>query len=151
MNNNKFEYIRGISDSRPGFNLPTRATKSSCGYDFHTPVEFTVEPHSTTTIRMGVKCRINEGEFLFVAPRSSMGFNGRHIVLTNTVGLIDPDYYSNPNNDGEICARFANLGDEPITFKKNDRVMQGVFLKFDTTSDDCATNERVGGLGSTGD
>lgn len=143
---NKFEYV---STSKKDFDLPTRSTKKSAGYDFHSPVEFTLKPMETIKITLDVKCKIKEGEFLMVVPRSSVGFH-YNIRLWNTTGIIDADYYNNPANEGVINLKITNYGDKDYVVKKNDRIVQGIFVKYDTTIDDDAESERVGGLGSTG-
>jgi dUTP pyrophosphatase len=84
-----------------------------------------------------------------VVPRSSVGFH-YNIRLWNTTGIIDADYYNNPANEGVINLKITNYGDKDYVVKKNDRIVQGIFVKYDTTIDDDADSERVGGLGSTG-
>lgn len=143
---NKFEYV---SSSSKDFDLPTRGTKSSAGYDFHSPVSFVLKPMETIRISLEVKCRIKEGEFLMIVPRSSVGFK-YNIRLWNTTGIIDSDYYNNPTNEGVINLKISNYGNEDYVVQKNDRIVQGIFVKYDVTSDDDVSEERVGGLGSTG-
>jgi dUTP pyrophosphatase len=84
--------------------------------------------------------------FLFV--RSSMG---KHpVVIANGTGIIDSDYYSNEDNDGNIGFRLLNLGNEPYVIKTGDRIGQGVFIKYGTVKDDTTTTKREGGFGSSG-
>lgn len=145
---NKFEYV---SWSDKDFDLPTRSTKNSAGYDFHSPKMFLVKPGESVEISLEVKVQINSGEFLMIVPRSSLGFkNGNHITITNTVGVIDQDYYNNTQNEGEIRARLHNFGDKDFVVYRNDKLLQGIFVKFDLTEDDLAEGERTGGFGSTG-
>lgn len=148
MEQNKFEYL---SWSKKDFTLPHRATVNSAGYDFHSPVAFTVKPGETVEISLEVKVQIKPGEFLMIVPRSSLGFRGlNHVAITNTTGIIDSDYYNNSDNEGEIKARFHNFGPTDFIVNKDDRVLQGIFIKYDTTCDDNVTENRTGGLGSTG-
>ena len=144
---NRFEYV---STAKKDFDLPTRSTAKSAGYDFHSPEEFELRPGDIITIKMGVKAQINEGEFLLLVPRSSLGWK-YNVHLVNTVGIIDSDYYNNPDNEGEIGLKMVNQGDKTLVVKKNDRLIQGIFLKFDTTDDDKADGLRLGGFGSTGE
>ena len=145
---NKFEYV---SWSKREFDLPTRASKESAGYDFHSPVDGCIEPGAVVEFSLEVKVQIKPFEFLFIPPRSSLGFKGdNHVALTNTVGIIASDYYNNPDNEGEIRLKLKNFGDKPFYFKKNDRLVQGIFLSFDITEDDDVEESRQGGLGSTG-
>ena len=142
---NKFEYVSG---SAKDFSLPKRSTAKSAGYDFFSPIAFTIEPREIVEIKTGVKARIKDGEFLFLVPRSSLGWK-YNVRLVNTVGIIDGDYYNNPTNEGEIGIKFQNLGAKTLIVDKNDRLIQGIFLKFDVTDDDEAVGERTGGFGST--
>ena len=71
------------------------------------------------------------------------------IMISNTIGLIDSDYYENPDNDGNIGFRLLNLGNTPYEIKVGDRIGQGVFIKYDTTDNDDTRATRKGGFGST--
>lgn len=147
MNINKFEYI---STSTCDFDLPTRATNHSAGYDFHSPIDCVIEPGETRFFSLEVKCSIKTDEFLMIVPRSSLGFKGNnHMALTNTIGIVDSDYYNNESNEGVIGLKLHNFGPEPFVIHKNDKVVQGIFIKYDTTEDDNVNNVRKGGFGST--
>ena len=80
-----------------------------------------------------------------------MGFNGRHVSLTNTAGVIDSDYYGNASNGGEISIRLFNASDEDYAIPPHGRVAQAIFLKYDLADGDSADGTRGGGFGSTGD
>ena len=54
--------------------LPGRATAGSAGYDFHTPLAFTLGPGESIKIPTGVRVEMSEGWVLFIMPRSSLGF-----------------------------------------------------------------------------
>jgi dUTP pyrophosphatase len=94
---------------------------------------------------------MQEDEFLGVHIRSSMAIK-KGIRLVNNVGIIDADYYNNPDNEGHIMLALVNTGLEPIVLKKGERVAQGIFYKYLTTDDDKDTKkeDRSGGFGSTG-
>jgi dUTP pyrophosphatase len=70
-------------------------------------------------------------------------------MLANSVGVIDADYYNNPDNEGEIFFQIINLSPYPIVLKKGDIIGQGIFKEYLTTEDDVAEGVRVGGFGST--
>ena len=130
--------------------LPTRSDKGSAGYDFYSPVDFTVQPGETVIIPTDIKAYMEQDEVLLLFVRSSIGIK-KNIVLANGTGVIDSTYYENPNNDGNICGAFTNIGKEPQSFKQGDRIMQGVFMKYLTTADDKPINQqRLGGIGSSG-
>lgn len=129
--------------------LPTRATVGSAGYDFRTPVDFTLKPGETIKIPTGIRARINDGWVLMLCPRSGLGFKYR-LQLNNTVGIIDSDYFGS-DNEGHIMAKITNCSNENKTLelKAGDAFMQGIFLPFGITEDDDVTAERNGGFGST--
>ena len=91
---------------------------------------------------------MQEGEVLYLYDRSSNP-RKRGIVLSNSVGVIDKDYYGNPDNDGNIHAQFTNITNDVVTIEKGTAMMQGVFMPFLLADDDNASGVRVGGFGST--
>ena len=88
-------------------------------------------------------------EVLYLFDRSSNP-RKRGLILINSVGVIDHDYYNNSSNEGLIMAQFKNITDKPVTIQAGDRIVQGVFAKYFTVDDDNADGERTGGFGSTG-
>lgn len=129
--------------------LPKRATQHSAGYDLKAAETTTIPPRAIALISTGVKAYMMPGEVLQVYDRSSNPRKKR-VALANSVGIIDADYYNNPDNEGEIFAQFINLSDEEVVIQKGDAIMQGIFLHFLLADDDNATGSRVGGFGSTG-
>lgn len=83
-----------------------------------------------------------------IVVRSSVGFK-YNVRLTNQVGIIESDYYNNPDNEGHMWVCLQNHGDNEYIINKGDAYVQGIFVKFLTTDDDCVNKTRVGGLGST--
>ena len=128
--------------------IPTRSTKHSAGYDFKSPISFTLNPGDSKKVPTGIKASMNEDEFLAIFVRSSMGFK-YNIRLCNQVGIVDSDYYNNPDNEGHIFVKIQNEGKEAITINKGDRFAQGIFMNFLITDDDVAFGDRTGGFGST--
>ena len=127
--------------------LPTRGSKNSAGYDFYSPVDAVIQPNEMVMIWTDVKASMYYDNALLIIPRSSMG---KHpIMISNTVGLIDSDYYGNESTDGNIGFRLLNLGTTPYEIKAGDRIGQGIFIKYGTVKDDNTTTERKGGFGST--
>lgn len=145
-----FEIAKGFENA--GINLPVRKTKYSAGYDIEA-AEDTIIPSfkkgmKPTLVKTGVKAYMLEDEVLILANRSSNpGKKG--LILANSIGVIDSDYYGNPDNDGHIMFAFFNIKDEDIEIKKGDAIGQGIFQKFLTVDEDTAEGERVGGFGST--
>ena len=128
--------------------LPVRSTAGSAGYDFVSPVTFTLFPGESMIIPSGIRCHMKQDVFLAIVPRSSVAVK-HGITLLNTVAIIDSDYY-NAENEGHIMMGFKNTNNQPWMVSAGDRVCQGIFLPYLVTDNDGATGERVGGVGSTG-
>ena len=130
--------------------LPTRKTKGSAGYDFYLPCDVALEPYGDSPIiQTGVKAYMPEDEVLLLFVRSSVGIM-KNVTLSNSVGVIDASYCDNPDNEGNIGLKLHNNSPHTVTFKKGERIMQGVFVKYGVVDDDNVTEERKGGIGSTG-
>jgi dUTP pyrophosphatase len=71
------------------------------------------------------------------------------LILANGVGVVDADYYNNPDNEGEIFFQVYNLSPFNIEIKKGEAIGQAIIMPYDTTVNDMATGDRVGGFGST--
>lgn len=129
--------------------LPKRATRGSAGYDFYSPVTFTLKPGETIKIPTGIRVRIEEGWVLKCYPRSGLGFSFR-LQLNNTVGIIDSDYYDS-DNEGHIFSKITNDTNENkvLTIEEGTGFMQGIFVEYGITFDDDTIEKRNGGLGST--
>lgn len=138
-----------IEDVYNSIQLPTRATKYSAGYDFKSPVTFTLNPSETIKIPTGIRVMIDESWMLQLYPRSGLGFKYR-LQLNNTVGIVDSDYFYS-SNEGHIFAKITNDSNEDKTLEINqgDGFMQGIFVEYGITVDDEADGIRDGGMGST--
>ena len=145
-----FEIAKGWEDK--GINLPVRKTKFSAGYDIETAEDVTVPSFkkgmNPTLISTGLKAYMEDDEVLMLYNRSSNP-KKKGLVLSNSVGVIDKDYYGNVDNDGHIMFAFYNIKDEDVTIKKGEAIGQGIFQKYLVTDDDNAEGERKGGFGST--
>lgn len=128
--------------------LPTRGTKHSAGYDFYLPERIELHPHNTKLVMLDVKAAMNKDEVLYLHIRSSIGVK-KGIILANITGVIDSDYFSNPDNDGNIGVALTNTTNKVVVLEEGERVVQGVFHKFLLVDNDKADTERNGGFGST--
>ena len=153
----RFEYVNrvlsnGYETLQPNFNLPTRKTAKSAGFDFECIETITIPPYKPgdkpVLVPTGVKCKMQDDEYLMLVNRSSNP-KKKNLVIPNSMGIIDADYYGNPDNDGEMMFAFYNLGTEPVTIEKGYAIGQGIFCKYYVTDDDNATGKRLGGFGST--
>ncbi len=142
-----FERVSGFDKAI----LPARKTTGSCGYDVHiysaTPT--TIKPHESKVFCTGIKAYMPSDEFLAIYIRSSIGIK-KHLMLKNSVCIIDEDFYNNKDNEGHIIIALYNYGDEPVTLEPFERVAQGVFQKYGVVDNDNADQTRTGGIGSTG-
>lgn len=165
-----FEVAKGFENH--GINLPKRQTKNAAGYDFEAAEYVTIPSiwkqatkyifnkvfsnnkevdeklFKPTLVPTGVKAYMKEDEALFLYNRSSNPLKN-FLLLGNGVGVVDSDYYNNPDNDGHIMFQFINFGLLDKTIKPGDRIGQGVFKKFLKADNDIEGVERTGGFGST--
>lgn len=158
--------------------LPVRKTAESAGYDFVVAEDIIIPPYSRLAEKMdayspvitpglneaaaaikaanakvslvstGMKCKLDPGTYLELSVRSSCPLK-HWLILGNAVGIIDADYYNNPDNEGEIFFQIINLAPFAIQLKRGDAIGQGIIKPYLTTEDDVATGTRIGGFGST--
>ena len=141
-----FKIAKGFEDSN--IILPKRQTKNSAGYDFYVASDTIIKARSIALIPTGIKAYMESDEVLKIYVRSSMPLK-KGLTLANNVGIIDSDYYENKDNDGHIMIQVLNLTDNDILVKKDERIAQGVFLKYLLADDDSTNETRIGGFGST--
>jgi len=145
-----FEIAKGYEDK--GINLPIRKTKFSAGYDVEAAEDVVIPSFkkgmAPTLIKTGIKAYMQDDEMLLLYNRSSNP-KKKGLILANSVGVVDKDYYGNPDNDGHIMFAFFNIKDEDIEIKKGEAIGQAIFQKYYVSDTDEATGERTGGFGST--
>ena len=172
-----FEPVSKYADA--GLALPVRKTEMSAGYDFTIVEDRVLYPYENyrqllagrydlesaktleevanmtkecfarpALISTGMKCHMPKGVYLELSVRSSTPLKN-WIILANGVGIIDADYYNNPDNEGEIFFQLINLSPFPILLRKGDIIGQGIFKFYLTTNNDVTTAVRTGGFGST--
>ena len=101
-----------------------------------------------TLVSTGMKCQLDSGTYLELSVRSSCPLK-HWLIMANSVGIIDADYYNNPDNEGEIFFQMINLSPYDIILRKGDIIGQGIIKPYLTTEDDNASGQRMGGFGST--
>ena len=140
---------REIESIYGAITLPKRATKGSAGYDFVSPLTFTLKPGETIKIPTGIRCGMNTDWVLMLYPRSGLGFKYR-LQLDNLVGIIDSDYFYS-DNEGHIFIKMTNDSNEGkvVDVQAGQGIAQGIFMTYGITEDDDATETRNGGFGST--
>ena len=144
----KFEVAKGFEDR--GVVVPQRKTAKSAGYDIIalTDEDVYVHPGMSVNLETGVKACMEDDEVMLLFIRSSLGIK-QGLTLSNSCGVIDADYYNNPDNDGHFILNIINTGNSVQRIPARSRVAQAVFVKYLTVDDDNATGERIGGIGST--
>lgn len=145
-------------------NLPVRKTNASAGYDFEA-AESLIVPSiwkilaekvfvgeatglKATLIPTGIKSYMLDDEYLQLSIRSGTALK-TGLILANGVGIVDSDYYNNPDNEGHIMFPVHNLGFRDKLIKKGERIGQGLFLKYLKADGDTSNGIRTGGFGST--
>jgi dUTP pyrophosphatase len=102
-----------------------------------------------TLVPTGIKCKIPEDHYLQLCVRSSLPLK-HWLILANGVGIIDADYYNNPDNEGHIYFQIINLLPFDVVIKKGECFGQGILIPYSTTEDDNGSDTvRSGGFGST--
>lgn len=173
-----FEIVTKYQDQN--VHVPHRSTKKAAGYDFECACDFVLpsiwkrdflkilwalkkqkdytldqlskadqvlKPYLVPT---GIKAYMQDDEFLMLANRSSNPLK-RRLILPNGVGIVDSDYYNNPNNEGEIFFQLINFGLKDVVLKKGERIGQGIFLQYlKADEEETPKNQRQGGFGSSG-
>lgn len=96
----------------------------------------------------GVAIAIPAGYEGQVRMRSGLAHD-RGLALLNAPGTVDSDYR------GELRVIVANLGSEPVTIRRGDRIAQLVFApvaraRFEKVRELPLTARDTGGFGSTG-
>jgi dUTP pyrophosphatase len=133
-----------------GLPLPAYATDGSAGCDLRAAIqaELTITPGGRTLVPTGIAVAIPEGFEGQVRIRSGLAHDAG-LALLNAPGTIDSDYR------GEIRVIVANLGAEPVTLQRGDRIAQLVIApvvraRFETVRELPASSRGAGGFGSTG-
>lgn len=169
---NPFEIVSSWEGK--GINLPKRKTAFSAGYDIECAEDTVIPSHlnlltsmhtykdvytlddvaaltkktgvKPTLVPTGLKCKLDDNDYLQLSVRSSCPLK-YWLLLANSVGVIDADYYGNGENEGHIMFQIINLFPAPILLKKGDTIGQGIILPY--KSYELVTTVREGGFGSS--
>lgn len=128
--------------------LPTRSTSKAIAYDIFSPIDITIDPMTSGMIWTDVKAYFQDDEALIINVRSNMG--KQPIILANTQGWIESDYYESIENDGNLGVNLFNLGKTPYEIKTGDRIAQCMFIKRLDSDNGNTDTVRTGGFGSSG-
>ena len=130
--------------------LPAYATADSAGMDLLSAEaeDVTIDPGKRALLATGIAIQLPGGFEAQVRPRS--GLAAKHgITVLNSPGTIDADYR------GEIKVILVNLGDQPVTLARGERIAQMVVAPVTRISlNEVKTLNNsargTGGFGSTG-
>lgn len=144
----KFEIVSKYKNSN--IEIPKRATSFSAGYDLAVCEDVTIKPNEIVLVPTGLRVKIPRNEVMLVFPRSSLAIK-KGLMLSNGVGVIDSDYYD-AENEGHLMIPLLNIKSEEVIINKGERVAQGIFINYLTTTDEDIKNnvQRLGGFGSSG-
>jgi len=130
--------------------LPRYETAQSAGMDLRAAIaeDITLNPGARTLVPTGLVVALPDGYEAQIRPRSGLALK-HGITCLNTPGTIDADYR------GEVKVLLINLGSEPVTFTRGDRiaqmvvapVIQAVWREVDSLDE---TVRGAGGFGSSG-
>lgn len=168
MRTRGFEICKGYEDKN--LSLPKRQSKHAVAYDIEAPEDIVIPSLwksvfenakrfltgntdyidiKPTAIFTGIKAYFGEDEVMIIANRSS-GPSKFGLVMSNSIGVFECDYYNNPSNDGNIIFQYYNFFPTDLVIKKGDRIGQAYFQKFLVADDGNTEDIRQGGIGSTG-
>ena len=149
MQGRGFEIAKGYEDK--DIHIPVRKTANSAGYDVEAASDMVIPPYKPgikpSLIPTGLKAYCQPDEFIMLVNRSSGPKKG--FMMSNSIGIVDADYYGNESNDGHFYFQFWNFGETDLVIHKGDVIGQVIFQQYLTTNDDNATGTRTGGFGST--
>jgi dUTP pyrophosphatase len=140
--------VRRVGQRGPPLDLPRYETAGSAGMDLRADEPFTLAPGERRLVPTGLAVELPPGHEGQVRARSGLAVR-QGIALVNAPGTIDSDYR------GEVKVLLVNLGQEPASFARGDRVAQLVVAPVARAElvlvDDLADSARGGGgFGSTG-
>lgn len=130
--------------------LPVRMSELASGFDLHAALAepLTLQPGARALVPTGFALAMPGGLEAQIRPRSGLAYK-HGITCLNTPGTIDADYR------GEVKVLLVNLGQQPFTIERHERIAQMVFqvvpqtqlIEVDELSD---TVRGSGGFGHTG-
>ena len=157
INSAGYDFCAAEDIEIPSFHLLMGGLKRMANNDERLPWDdpYTLDDVATMTkgyrptlVPTGIKAKMPADHFLQLSVRSS-GPLKHWIILANGVGIIDADYYNNPDNEGHIYFQIINLLPFSIKICKGEKIGQGIFIPYQKIDKDNTCSERVGGFGST--
>ncbi len=133
-----------------GLPLPEYATPGAAGMDLHAACEADVilQPGERALVSTGIRIALPPGYEAQVRPRSGLALKSG-VTCLNSPGTVDADYR------GVVSVILVNLGQEPFTVRRGDRIAQMVVapvtrVEWDETGNLPDSHRGEGGFGHTG-
>lgn len=138
--------ILKIKKLHPEAKIPSYAHPGDAGMDLYALEDTVILPGETTKVRSGLAFELPEGFVGLCWDKSGVSTNGK---IKTLAGVLDSGYR------GELLMAVINLGTEPYTFRKGDKVLQMLIQKIERpeiieAEELTDTSRGEGGFGSTG-
>jgi dUTP pyrophosphatase len=144
------ELLRLDPDKNQDIPLPRYMTAQSSGMDICAALndDLVLAPGRISLVPTGFAMALPDGFEAQIRPRSGLAVK-HGISIINAPGTIDADYR------GEVKIALINLGQEPVTLKRGDRIAQMVIqqvcqVRINVVEQLNDTDRSVGGFGHTG-
>lgn len=137
--------IRRIDKSLP---LPEYKTAGAVAFDLAARISVTILPKGIVRVPLNVAVEPPPGYMVMLAARSSLHKKG--LMLAHSVGIVDNDF---AGNEDEYIVPLYNFTDKEVAISRGERLVQGVFKKYDKADWDEVEdlgNKTRGGFGTTG-
>lgn len=141
--------IKRVRHGEPVVPLPRYMTEGSAGLDVAAAMEDDVvlAPLERALIPAGFALALPAGFEAQIRPRSGLALK-HGVTLVNSPGTIDSDYR------GEVQLAMINLGSEPVTIRRGDRIAQMVVqrvprVRWEEVDELPASARDAGGFGHT--
>ena len=144
------DFLRLDPDNNQDIPLPRYMTAQSSGMDICAVLndDLVLAPGRISLVPTGFAMALPDGFEAQIRPRSGLAVK-HGITIINAPGTIDADYR------GEVKVALINLGQEPVTLKRGDRIAQMVIqqvcqVRINVVEQLNDTDRSVGGFGHTG-
>lgn len=140
--------ITRLRDTKDAVPLPQYMTPDAAGMDIYADLaeDLTLPPLGRTLVPTGFALAVPQGYEAQVRPRSGLALRSGLTIL-NAPGTIDADYRD------EVKILVINLGDQPVTIQRGDRIAQLVVAPVMRVQwqevDQLEATARAGGFGHT--
>ncbi len=123
---------------------PTQSRESDAGWDLRCACNGWLYPGKSARVPTGIAMAIPSDHFGLVCARSSTSSRAIEVA-----GVVDSEYR------GQVYVIATNVGEDPISFSKGDRLAQVIILprpsvKFEWSSELDATERGAKAFGSSG-